>query len=195
MEDLGDIYKLTSPSGKSYIGQAKQVSGRRKHGYTNRWKQHIYEANSQKDYCVVLNHSIRKYGHENFEVTLLGSYKLEELNDMEKYFISLHNSMKPNGYNMTPGGSNFKQSEETCEKRRQSMLGKNTGKRHNKRVRQNPDDNELPKYVRRYNDKTGKSGYRISHHPQLKEKLFASKKITMEEKLTLALNYLTTADI
>ena len=52
------------------------------------------------------------------------------------------------------------------------------------------EDVDLPKYLRSYHDKAGKEGYRISHHPILKDRSFVSKKLTMEDKLQLALDYL-----
>jgi group I intron endonuclease len=193
-EELGDIYMLTSPSGKSYIGQAKQFSGGSKHGYQYRWKQHIYEAKVNKKCSVVLDNAIRKYGHENFEVTLLGSFPLEELNFWEEHFIAFHGTVRPDGYNIMSGGNVSKHSPESIEKRRQSMMGKNKGKKF-PGIRKNPEDQMLPKYLLRYSEQSKSQGYYISHHPTLKGKAFSSKLLTMEEKLQLALNYLTTADI
>jgi hypothetical protein len=69
-------------------------------------------------------------------------------------------------------------------------LVKNVGKIHNKRIRKRSEDSELPKYVRYYKDVSGKEGYRINNHPLLKDKSFLSKKISMDKKLELALNYL-----
>ena len=91
---------------------------------------------------------------------------------------------------MTDGGNVCKQSYETIELKRQSMIGKNVGKVYSKRIRKNECDSDLPKYIRHYKDKTGKEGYRISNHPFLKDKSFLSKYIDLEEKLKLALNYL-----
>lgn len=48
---------------------------------------------------------------------------------------------------------------------------------------------ELPKYIYIRND--GKfHGYKVKNHPVLKDKIFSSMKISMEEKLQLAINYL-----
>ena len=70
------------------------------------------------------------------------------------------------------------------------MMGKNLGKILERRPRQRREDSNLPKYLRYYKDSSGKEGYRISHHPNLKEKLFASKYTSMEDKLQLAIKYL-----
>jgi hypothetical protein len=74
------------------------------------------------------------------------------------------------------------------------MIGKNKGKSLYKRSRQREEDNNLPKYLRSYNDSSGKSGYRISNHPILKDKSFLSKKISDNDKLNLALEYLYLAN-
>ena len=195
MERYGEIYCITSPSGKKYVGQCvKFLTSGKKRGYISRWKEHIRDA-TYKDCCKSLNASIRKYGHENFTIEVLKECLVEELNYYEKYYISFLNTLNPHGYNLTDGGHVCKQSCETIELKRQSMIGKNVGKVYPKRVRKNEDDADLPKYIRHYKDKTGKEGYRISHHPFLNEKSFLSKNITMEDKLNLALNYLNKRQI
>lgn len=96
----------------------------------------------------------------------------------------------PNGYNLTSGKTTSRQSDETKELRRENMIGKNLGKVLDKRPRQRPEDSELPKYLRYYKDLSGKEGYRISHHPHLKERSYVSKYASMEDKLQLAIEYL-----
>jgi group I intron endonuclease len=188
--ELGDIYCLTSPSGKKYIGQAvKKLKNGKKWGYISRWKDHIRDSKT-KDYCRLLNNSIRKYGYESFKIELLKECLVEELNKYEKEYILELNTLSPNGYNLTNGGNFCQQTEETQILKRDSMIGKNKGKIYPKRIRKRSEDNELPKYIRHYTDNSGKEGYRISSHPTLKSKSFLSKSITMEEKLKLALNYI-----
>ena len=188
--ELGDIYCLTSPSGKKYIGQAvKNLKNGKTWGYISRWKEHIRDSNTT-DYCRLLNNSIRKYGHENFQVELLKECSVDELNKYEQQYILELNTLSPNGYNLTSGGNFCKQTEETQMLKRFSMIGKNKGKIYPKRIRKRAEDNELPKYVRYYTDSSGKEGYRVSNHPFLKQKSFLSKSITMNEKLQLALNYI-----
>jgi group I intron endonuclease len=190
MEKLGEIYCITSPSGKKYIGQCvKQLSNGKNRGYLSRWKEHIIDSNA-RDYCRLLNASIRKYGPDNFTIEVLEECSIEDLNYYEKYYILLLNTLNPYGYNLTDGGNVCKQSKETNDLKRQSMIGKNKGKSYPKRIRKNIEDSDLPKYVRHYNDSSGKEGYRISNHPNLKDKSFLSKNITMGEKLKLALEYL-----
>ena len=193
MDKYGEIYCITSPSGKKYVGQClKYLSNGRKHGHIGRWKEHIRDAN-YKNCCRLLNASIRKYGPENFNIIILTECPEDELNYYEKYYISNLNTTKPNGYNLTNGGYVCKQSKETSELKRLSMIGKNLGKIYEKRVRKCAEDSELPKYVRHYRDTSGKEGYRINNHPNIKDKSFLSKNVSMDEKLKLALNYLNNA--
>jgi group I intron endonuclease len=193
--EQGDIYVLTSPSGKKYVGQSVQFlpCGKR-HGYIKRWKQHVYEAKTGKDFSVCLNNAIRKYGEETFTVELLLTCNISDLNRWEQHYIKHLNTFHPNGYNLTEGGSNGRQSLITREKKRISGLGKNKGKQYPRRPRKLEEDGDLPKYVRSYHDSNGKDGYRVCNHPSLKDRSFLSKLLTMEEKKTLALEYLATSE-
>jgi group I intron endonuclease len=191
MSSIGEIYCLTSPSGKKYVGQCvKFLSSGKKWGYISRWKDHIRDSKT-KNYCRLLNNAIIKYGQENFVVELVTECDITEMNQLETHYISLYNTLTPNGYNLTNGGSEFcRQSEETKELKRKSMIGKNKGKVYQKRIRKREQDNVLPKYVRYYIDKSGKEGYRVANHPNLKDKSFFSKKLPLEIKLEEAIKYL-----
>jgi group I intron endonuclease len=195
MENQGEIYCIKSPSGKMYVGQCvKILSSGKKWGYISRWKDHIRDSNG-KNCCRLLNNSIRKYGSENFSIEILKECPIDELNYYENYYIELLNTISPNGYNLTLGGSSGRNSQETINLKRINMIGKNLGKVYPKRIRKREEDLSLPKYLRYYKDSSGKEGYRISHHPFLKDKSFFGKTISLEEKLNSALNYLNTADI
>jgi group I intron endonuclease len=195
-EDLGHIYKITSPNGKHYIGQAVCVlSSGRNYGYLKRWQGHIIEANNYRGFCRILDNAIRKYGHKTFKVELLEEILISQLNQREEFWIKELNTLSPNGYNLRTGSSKgSRESDETKEKKRQSMYGKNVGKILPKMERKREEDSDLPKYIRSYHDSSGKEGYRISHHPKLKDRSFVSKYLTMDEKLNLALNYLNSSN-
>jgi group I intron endonuclease len=188
---FGEIYCLTSPSGKKYIGQCvKHLSSGKKWGYINRWKEHIRDSKT-KNYCRLLNNAITKYGHDNFIVELIAECDISELNNMESYYISLYNTLTPNGYNLTTGGSTTcRHSEESNNLKRKSMIGKNKGKVYEKRPRKREEDINLPKYLRYYIDKSGKEGYRVSNHPELSDRSFLSKQLSLSDKLQLAINYI-----
>lgn len=89
----GFIYKYTSPSGKSYIGQTVQkLSDRAGH--------------NGKNYigCTYFWKAIQKYGWNSFFVEILGEFLIEELNYQERRFIEIFNTLAPNGYNIQIGG-------------------------------------------------------------------------------------------
>ena len=102
-DNIGIIYKYTSPSGKSYIGQTR---------FPNRRKaQHKLEA-KQGSKCT-FHKAIRKYGWDSFEYEVLFTVfndnvnELQDiLNEKEIYYIQLYDTFK-NGYNDTPGGNQY----------------------------------------------------------------------------------------
>lgn len=108
------IYKITNKiSGKCYIGQTiNRVS--------NRFYRH------KNDSSFPIGKAIKKYGITNFDFEIICStWNRENLNALERYFISHYNSISPNGYNLEYGGTDTKEkSKETIEKIRLSSLGR-----------------------------------------------------------------------
>lgn len=84
------IYKLTSPSGKYYIGRTKD--------YELRMKQHTSRSKTSDE--IVLYRAIRKYGWNNFDKEILAETSTTEAVEVEEFFIKKYNAVK-NGYNMT----------------------------------------------------------------------------------------------
>ena len=185
---MGDIYLLESPSGKKYVGQALQFyKNGKKAGYINRWKQHIYEANKTKNFCRLLDKAITKYKPENFKITLLCTCDINMMDEIEAKYIEKYNTLTPNGYNLIArSGKGGHQSEETSKLKSNSLKGKNLGRIINiRKIRKNPNDNILPKYMRSCQD-----GYRISNHPSKINFCSRSLKKSMEEKYNECLNKL-----
>lgn len=96
---MGVIYKLTSPSGKSYIGKTKRT-------FAYRIKRHLQraKADDEKPQCKALNAALRQYGFDNFKVEILVECNESQLNYYEIKFIEAYNTLAPNGYNLTTGG-------------------------------------------------------------------------------------------
>ncbi len=115
MEKIGYIYRITSPSGKSYIGQ------------TTRFKERM-DRHSLTNSKTKLSNSIKKYGWEAHRVDILwqGECTGEQLNTLEINFIELYGTFH-NGLNLTEGGEGVKglrHSEETKAKMSAANKGK-----------------------------------------------------------------------
>jgi group I intron endonuclease len=82
------IYKITSPSGKIYIGQSIDIE-RRFNGYKKR------HCKSQPK----LNRSFVKYKPENHKFEIIKECNVYELNDYERYYQDFYNVLSSNGLN------------------------------------------------------------------------------------------------
>lgn len=95
------IYCLIT--GKSYIGQSKNIE--------ERWKQHLYELKRNKHHSKKLQQDFNRYGEKFFIkeiIQLFPFYSKQILNREEKFWIEYYNSYY-NGYNETKGNeSRFK---------------------------------------------------------------------------------------
>jgi group I intron endonuclease len=113
MSTLFLIYKLTSPSGKSYIGRTYNLTKR------------LGEHSRKSSPCILLRNAIQKYGLENFKIEiLLENLHLDEANILEAKLISEHNSLHPSGYNIQLGGTFHNQTPELREKISKTSLGR-----------------------------------------------------------------------
>lgn len=91
------VYKITNTiNGKAYIGVTKQ-------SLAARWKCH--RAYSKREAAFPIHAAIRKYGVENFTITVICECSsLEELAVCERGLIAEHGTYTPHGYNVTSGG-------------------------------------------------------------------------------------------
>ena len=97
MGPQGIIYKVTSPSGKVYVGQTV-------HTLEERIKGH----NKKSTNCTLLKRAIDKYGDE-MVYEIIETVPHELLDERETYWIKELNSLAPNGYNCSTGGNNKKE--------------------------------------------------------------------------------------
>lgn len=74
------IYKITSPSGKVYIGQSKNIPQRL-------WKYKKLKCESQ----VKLYRSLKKYGVNNHTFEIIHECEIDDLNRLERYYQELFN--------------------------------------------------------------------------------------------------------
>ena len=91
---MGHIYQLLFPNGKSYVGQ------------TLRWKRRMNEhrrgAKSEDGHAI--KRAIRKHGWASVSVRCLATVTKEELDSAEVQWIAAIGSLAPAGYNLTVGG-------------------------------------------------------------------------------------------
>lgn len=109
------IYRLVSPSEKSYIGFTTRHP-------LDRWHEHKRYA---KRGCKgKLYNAIRKYQPENFTLELLyrGEDTEHTLKVMESYFIEKYKAQTSLGYNLCKGG--FGNTSPTRSKRQKKLLSK-----------------------------------------------------------------------
>jgi group I intron endonuclease len=120
MQEIGHIYKITSPSGKVYIGKTANITRRKKQ----------YEKNETQQQPII-NNSITKYGWENHLFEIIGVYDVSILSEMEIFHIkenkSFFHDYPERGMNLTLGGdgghAGGKLSEETKNKMREKREG------------------------------------------------------------------------
>lgn len=87
------IYKITSPSGRVYIGQSRNI---KKRYFDYKCKQAIKQPR--------LRASFMKYGFDNHIFETIINCDFEDLNHLERYYIFYYNSMSNKGLNCTVGG-------------------------------------------------------------------------------------------
>ena len=114
----GFIYKLTSPSGKCYVGQTVNMKKR-----LSEYKTFHNCKNQSK-----LFNAIKKYGFDNFEHSILETINFDlkselqdKLNELEINYISKYDCVKT-GYNICIGGNQHrlgvKETEEQIQRKR-----------------------------------------------------------------------------
>lgn len=97
------IYKITSPSGKIYIGQTNNIQDR-----VRRYK-HSYCKGQRYLYS-----SIEKYGWDSHKFEVLEECPICDLNTKESYYIGIYNSTNREiGMNLQSGGDKCIETEET----------------------------------------------------------------------------------
>jgi group I intron endonuclease len=94
---MGVIYKITSPSGKLYVGKTYNL------------KQRIacHKCSTKKGSSVILHNSIRKYGWDAHKLEVIEEVPDEQLDEREMFWIAelkTYCYKNPMGLNMTLGG-------------------------------------------------------------------------------------------
>ena len=126
------VYKITNTiNDKVYIGITDNLE--------RRWHDHKKDAKGKLN--RPLYNAMNKYGIDQFTITpICSTLTREDLGTIEQDLIKEHNTMTPNGYNLTSGGERaWAFSEETKQKisdTKKCMIGTFTGQTHTEETRQ-----------------------------------------------------------
>lgn len=115
------IYAIINlDTGKHYIGSASR-------SFRRRWNEHKHDLRNDKHHSSLLQRAWNKYTEFRFEFKILEFVPPELCIEREQWWLDLFGSyLKENGYNICPTAGNclgVKHSEETKQKKRESMLG------------------------------------------------------------------------
>ena len=93
MYNTSGIFSITNKlTNKQYIGQSTNI-----YALWKKYKYNYHTGNSE------IFSDMREYGIENFEFKVIEKCPIHLLNDKEKYYIALYNTLSPSGYNKTKG--------------------------------------------------------------------------------------------
>lgn len=105
---MGVIYAIANKkNGKQYVGKSKN--------HKNRWYNHGSEN-------TLISQAIREDGKSNFDFEVIQECDNSEMNDLESYYIAFLDTLVPNGYNISPGGTQI--AEESKKKMSEAHKGK-----------------------------------------------------------------------
>lgn len=137
------IYKITSPSGRVYIGQSRNIPKRIK-SYSQDW---FLNSNKQPR----LRNSIKKYGYCNHKIEVVEYCCLKDLNKRERYYQDKYNVLSNLGLNcdLTHSEKEVKvRSEETKVKISKAHRGKTVSEETKNKISKTLKGNKLPFCVR-----------------------------------------------
>lgn len=138
---VSGIYKITSPSGKIYIGKSKNLS-QRLNNYKNS------EKNNKTSSQIRLYNSIQKYGWENHTFQIIEECEISELYCRERYWQDFYDVIGENGLNCILQKCEehpAQISEITRQKMSDSMKGENNPM-YGKDWRENKSEEELKQH-------------------------------------------------
>ena len=162
---------LTSPYGRSYIGQTTRP-------IEERLKEHQLPSSG----CVAIYGAIQKHGWDNFEKHW---YEVpdEELNQHEELMVEVLDTLVPNGYNLKEGGGS---GGKPCEEVRKKMSESHKGKTHPDEVKQKigaaHKGKTTPEEVKQKISKSHTGKTRSDEHKQNLSKSLKGRTLTDEHK-------------
>ena len=98
LQGKSGIYMWTSPSGKSYIGLAKNLGSRHKDFRCATGRRKYAGKNS------LIDKARMKYPYNEWKYKIIEFCDYDQLGEKEQKYIIEYNTLAPNGYNITKGG-------------------------------------------------------------------------------------------
>ncbi len=147
------IYKITSPSGKIYIGQSMDIE--------KRFKQ--YE-NIHTVKQIRLDRSLLKYGYENHNIEFIEECEEDQLNNRERYWQDYYDVIGENGMNCRLQKSDDKSGKLSPETKLK-IINALTGRKHSEATKQLIGSYHINKVVSsetRLKMSKGRSGKKLS---------------------------------
>lgn len=126
MSKICGIYKITSPTGRVYIGQSVDIKRRIR----------VYRYPEQVKSQRKLYDSLNKYGYAKHKFEIVMQCDIEKLDEMEIFYIDAYNTFNTkHGLNCNHGGlSQAIHSEETKRRRAESNKGRKASEEAKKRM-------------------------------------------------------------
>ena len=123
------VYKITNTlNGKVYIGQTVDYR-KRKVGHFSYLRRNAHRN-------IYLQNSFNKYGESSFRIEIIKECTIDELDELEIYYMRKYNSIdRTQGYNMVIGGNTNKSFSDCIrQKMSQSQKGRIISEEHRKRI-------------------------------------------------------------
>lgn len=145
------IYKITSPTGKIYIGKSIDIN-----------KRFIGYKNLHCEFQTKLYHSFVKHGIENHKFEIICECDVSKLSELEIYYIGMYKSFNSkNGLNLRAGGEGGVVSDETRKKMSEWQFNKNVSIETRDRISKSLIGRKQPQEQidKRIESQTGENNY------------------------------------
>ena len=135
-----------------------------------------------------MNNAIKKYGANDFEINVLECCELNDSDTRETYYILLHNTLFPNGYNLKLGGKQFSHTTES-KKRVSQGVQKYYYEQKLQRFKDiSTIDDDIDKYIKPLNRNNIQYGWYV--YINKKKADFGGVHINIEDSKKLAIDFI-----
>lgn len=165
------IYKLTSPSGKIYIGQSKSPLELRFKQHLQAWNKWLTDPDRKRS---KLYHAFSKYDPDTWVKEVIFETDSEYVDHFEQYFIEYYDAID-SGYNILKGGQGFRKDnleevhKENISKSRKEFFETDEGQEWKEKLSEMYSGENNPNYGKRYSH-TEETKRKMSENSQGKNK-------------------------